>query len=154
MNRDVVDAFYRALADRDGEVMANSYHPDAVFEDPAFGVLSGPDAGDMWRMLCSSDTDLRLTHTIEEEAQDSVVTNWIAEYTFTTTGRAVRNDVTATMKFRDGKIIDHRDHFDFWKWSSQALGTPGKLLGWSPILKSKVRKTTTANLAKFQAKRT
>ena len=151
MSRDLVNSFYAALAAGDGETMANLYRPDSVFEDPAFGILNGTDAGDMWRMLCSGATDLRLSHTIISSADDVVVTNWIAEYTFKATKRPVRNDVTATMRFQDGKIVDHRDRFDFWKWSSQALGTPGRLLGWSPFLKARVRKTTAASLAKFQS---
>ena len=59
---DLVDAFYRALASRDGDAMAACYHEDIVFEDPAFGELKGKDAGDMWRMLCSSKTPLTVTY--------------------------------------------------------------------------------------------
>ena len=51
----------------------------------------------------------------------------------------------------DGKIIDHRDEFDLWKWSAQALGLPGKLLGWSPMVKSRIRSTTRSNLDAFRA---
>ena len=152
MNDDLVHRFYNALAERDGETMAQSYQPDSIFEDPAFGELSGADAGDMWRMLCASDTDLLVTHTILSSTDSTVVTNWIAEYTFTSTGRPVRNDITATMQIADGKIVDHRDEFSFWKWSSQALGVPGQLLGWTPFLQKKVQKTTHAALASFQRK--
>ncbi len=153
MSRDLANSFYAALAAGDGEKMANLYRPDSVFEDPVFGVLNGIDAGDMWRMLCSGATDLTLNHTIKSSSGDVVVTNWIAEYTFGATKRPVRNEVTATMRFQDGKIVDHRDQFDFWKWSSQALGTPGHLLGWSPFLRARVRKTTAASLASFQSKK-
>ncbi len=153
MSRDLANSFYSALAAGDGETMASFYRPDSVFEDPAFGILNGTDAGDMWRMLCSGGSDLRVSHTTMSSTGDTVVTNWIAEYTFGASKRPVRNDVTATMKIRDGKIVDHRDQFDFWKWSSQALGTPGRLLGWSPFLKAKVQKTTAARLAKFQSRK-
>ncbi len=153
MSRDLANSFYAALAAGDGETMANLYRPDTVFEDPAFGVLNGTDAGDMWRMLCAGGTDLTLDYTIKNSTGDVVVTKWIAQYTFGPTKRPVRNDVTATMRFQDGKIVDHRDQFDFWKWSSQALGTPGRLLGWSPFLRAKVQKTTAARLAKFQSRK-
>ena len=152
MSAELVTQFYSARADRDGEAMAKCYGDGAVFEDPAFGVLTGRDPGDMWRMLCSSDTDLSVTHTIVEATSTSAVTKWVAEYTFTATGRPVRNEVTATLKIVDGKIVDHRDDFDFWKWSSQALGAPGKFLGWTPLLKAKVQKTTRSSLDAFQAK--
>jgi ketosteroid isomerase-like protein len=151
VNNEVVDEFYASLARRDGDAMAACYHDDIVFEDPAFGQLTGRDPGDMWRMLCSGGTDLRVEHRILESTDPKVRTNWIATYTFSATGKQVRNDVEATMTFCDGRIVEHRDRFDMWKWSSQALGLPGKLLGWSPPLRAKVRRTARANLAAFQA---
>lgn len=151
MSTDIVNTFYTSLAQRDGDAMAACYSEDIVFEDPAFGELRGGDAGDMWRMLCSSDTDLALEHHILESSDTVIRTNWIATYTFTATGNKVRNDIEATMTFRDGKIVDHRDHFDMWKWSGQALGLPGKLFGWAPPLRAKVRSGALDSLAKFQA---
>lgn len=150
MSTGVVDTFYSSLAQGDGDAMAACYADDIVFEDPAFGELRGRDAGDMWRMLCSGATDLTVEHHILESSENVVRTNWIATYTFTATGNKVRNDIEATMTFRDGKIVGHRDRFDMWKWSSQALGVPGKLFGWSPPLRSKVRATALGNLATFQ----
>ena len=46
-----------------------------------------------------------------------------------------------------------RDRFDFWRWARQALGAPGWLLGWSPLLRNKVRATAAKNLARFMASR-
>lgn len=131
--------------------MVACYATDVVFEDPAFGELRGQDAGDMWAMLCEGGTDMTLEFTVLESTPTLVRTNWIAEYTFSATGNFVRNDVQATMKLSDGKIVDHRDEFDMWKWSSQALGLPGRLLGWSPMLRSKVRRTARGGLEQFQA---
>lgn len=148
---DLVDAFYRALASRDGDAMAACYHEDIVFEDPAFGELKGKDAGDMWRMLCSSKTPLTVTYTVGSTTDTSAEASWVADYTFSATDRKVRNEVTARMKLKDGKIVEHRDSFDFWKWSSQALGLPGKLLGWTPFLKGKVQSEGRKKLATFQA---
>ncbi len=151
MTEKLINTFYDGLAARDAEAMVSCYHDRVVFEDPAFGELQSKDACAMWRMLCSSDTDLRVRHTILDSSNSAATVNWIADYTFTSTGRSVTNDVTASLRFEDGKIIDHRDEFSFWKWSSQALGLPGKLLGWSPMLKSKVRSTTRSTLDKFLA---
>ena len=47
------------------------------------------------------------------------------------------------------RAATHRDRFSFWRWSRQALGLPGVLLGWSPSLKRKVRSTAAGNLKKF-----
>lgn len=151
MSAELVDRFYNALAARDAETMVSCYQDDVTFEDPVFGVLNGKDAGDMWRMLCANATDMTLTHTVNNATETAATASWVAHYTFSATNRPVRNDVTAKLTIEHGKIIDHRDDFDFWKWSSQALGTPGRLLGWTPFLKAKVRKTTAATLATFQA---
>jgi len=154
MITDVVEQFYSSFAQSDGDAMAACYADDIVFEDPAFGELRGRAAGDMWRMLCSSATDLTVEHRIVDQTKNIVHTNWIATYTFSATGNKVRNDIDAVMVFDDSKIVEHRDSFSMWKWSSQALGLPGKLFGWSPPLQKKVRSTAFGNLAAFQAAQT
>ena len=63
----------------------------------------------------------------------------MARYLFTQTGRTVVNDIQARFVIRDGLICQHDDSFDLWRWSRQALGLPGLLLGWSPLLQNKVR---------------
>lgn len=152
MAHDIVDRFYTGLAEGNGDKMVACYRDDVVFEDPAFGELRGEDACDMWRMLCERSTDLTLEHTVLESTDTTAKVNWIAEYTFST-GRPVRNDITATMQISDGLIVDHRDVFDLWSWSRQALGLPGVLLGWSPPMQKRIRSTARGNLARFQAKR-
>ena len=79
--------------------------------------------------------------------------HWDAHYRFSATGRIVDNSVDARFTFTpDGLIATHRDSFAFWTWSRQALGTPGLLLGWSPMLRKKVRATAAANLVNYLAR--
>lgn len=145
-----IERFYAAFGRRDGDTMAALYAPDASFEDPAFGRLSGAEAGDMWRMLTGRAEDL----TVELAEHDASSARWIATYTFTQTGRRVRNDVRATFRFDDdGQIVEHVDRFSFWTWSRQALGPAGLLLGWTPVLRGKVRQQARAGLDAFRAQR-
>ncbi len=153
MNPAIVDRFYTAFAERDSEAMAACYGDDVVFEDPVFGTLRGEDARDMWRMLCSGGTDLSVTHQVLRSTPTSATTAWVATYTFPSTGRRVRNEVTAVMALAGDTIVEHRDSFSVWAWSSQALGPLGRLAGWTPILRSRVRATSTASLRAFQARR-
>lgn len=37
--------------------------------------------------------------------------NWVANYTFSKTGKRVVNRIKAFMKLKDGKIIEHSDAF-------------------------------------------
>ncbi len=129
--------------------MAACYRDDVVFEDPAFGELRGEDARNMWRMLCGRATDLEIDHTIISAAHTDAQVNWVANYTFST-GRPVRNDIIATFHIEEGLIVDHRDDFDLWKWSRQALGLPGLLFGWSPPFQTKIRTTALAGLHRYQ----
>jgi ketosteroid isomerase-like protein len=150
--REVADRFYGAFARRDGAAMAACYAPDATFSDPVFPQLDGTGAGAMWRMLCERGADLVVTHRIESEDGDRVVVRWDADYTFSTTGKKVHNEITATLVVRGEHIVAHTDVFDFWRWSRQALGVTGWLLGWSGSLQGKVRSTAAGQLDKWRAK--
>ena len=148
-NLALIKRFYDAFDRGDGDTMAACYAPDARFSDPAFGELRGEQIGGMWRMLTSRATDLDVELAESDAGEDSGSARWIARYTFVRTGRPVVNDIRATFRFANGLIAEHDDEFDFHKWSRQALGTPGLLLGWTPLLRSKVRSTARADLEKF-----
>ncbi len=142
---DIVQRLYEAFDRRDGETMAACYAPDGHFRDPVFGDLTGAEAGAMWRMLTGRAEDLK----VELVEHDSNSAHWIAHYTFTQTGRQVVNDVHADIRVENGLIVDHVDRFSFWTWSRQALGAPGVLLGWTPMLRSKVGGTARKGLDEF-----
>ena len=131
--------------------MAACYAPDARFSDPVFPDLKGQEPGAMWRMLTRRADDLKLELLEHEADGDRGSARWVAHYTFTQTGRRVRNDVRASFRFAQGLIAEHRDDFDFHRWSRQALGTPGLLLGWTPILRASVRRRARAGLGEFMA---
>ena len=147
----LINEFYGAFQRLDAEAMVACYSDDVVFSDPAFGELRGRDAGDMWRMLTTRAKDFSLTFDQVRSDERTGSAHWVATYLFSATGNTVVNDIQARFVLRDGKICEHHDHFDLWRWSRQALGLPGLLLGWSPSLKRKVRSTAAANLKKFLA---
>jgi hypothetical protein len=131
--------------------MAACYAPEARFSDPVFPDLKGQEPGAMWRMLTGRADDLKIELLEHEADDDRGSARWIADYTFTQTGRPVTNDVRATFRFAQGLIAEHRDDFDFHRWSRQALGTLGMLLGWTPILRASVRRRARAGLDEFMA---
>ena len=148
---ELIDRFYAAFDRKDGDAMAASYAPDARFSDPAFGELRGEEPGAMWRMLTAQARDLSVE--LVERSADATTgsAHWIARYTFTQTGRPVVNDVRARFRFADGLIAEHDDAFSFHRWARQALGPPGLVLGWTPILRASVRKRARGNLERFMA---
>lgn len=133
--------------------MAECYHKDVVFRDPVFGELHGERAADMWRMLAARAKDLSVK--VSDVAADDQIgsARWFATYTFGRAGRRVRNDIEARFEFKDGKIVGHNDAFSLWKWSSQALGPTGMLLGWTPMVQARVRAEALRGLDDFVAKR-
>jgi ketosteroid isomerase-like protein len=145
-NAALITRFYEAFQRRDAAVMAACYHADARFSDAVFLDLHGPRAGAMWAMLCARGKDLRIEFTDVVADDPTGGARWEAWYTFSATGRSVHNRIVASFEFRDGLIVRHVDRFDFWRWSRQALGPVGTLLGWTPLLRGKVRATAARSL--------
>jgi uncharacterized protein len=147
----VIEELYGALNRHDGEAMARMYAPDGRFRDPAFGELSGAEAGDMWRMLTSRADDLQVELAEHSVDGDTGSARWIARYTFTRTGRPVVNDVLARFRFReDGLIAEHEDSFSMRRWVRQALGGPAGLALWLPPLNLLLRSRARRDLADFR----
>jgi len=152
-NAELIEAFYEAFRNKNGQAMADKYDKNATFEDPAFGVLKGDMIGRMWIMLTSRSKDLNINYTNIRADNNTGKCSWTADYTFSKTGRTVHNIVEATFTFKNGKILSHKDHFSFYKWSHQALGLPGILLGWTPFFQAKLQKTFRNVLDSFDPKR-
>lgn len=153
-NQQLIEEFYAGFAAGNAKTMASCYHKDVVFEDPAFGKLQGQDAIDMWEMLIEkSKGHMKIEFTDVQADELSGSAKWIATYTFSKTNRNVVNVIRASFAFKDGLIIKHTDKFDFWKWSKQALGLPGYLLGWSGIMQKKVRQNALQSLRHYQSKK-
>src|SRR5688500_14427759 len=127
--------FYDAFGARDGAAMAASYHPDARFSDEVFVDLRGDEIGSMWRMLCERGRDLEIALVDARSDDRQGEARWEARYTYSATGRRVHNVVSARFRFESGLILDHRDSFDFWRWTRMALGPAGVVLGWTPFLR-------------------
>ena len=151
-NEQVIRRFYTAFQQLDDATMLDCYSNDAIFSDPVFGILQGAELKAMWEMLCKSAKNFSLTFSDIQLLDDEYATcNWVATYTFSKTGRNVVNHIKAHMRIRNGKITEHTDKFDLWKWSRQALGIPGLLLGWSGFIQNKVHNNARKSLDKFMA---
>jgi ketosteroid isomerase-like protein len=157
-NAQTIERFYQAFSRLDGPAMAACYASDASFDDEAFSLRGRRQVGGMWRMLCDATrakgADVwRLTWRDVHADDTSGQAHWDAHYRFSATGRLVDNSIDSRFSFTpDGLIATQRDTFAFWTWSRQALGTPGLLLGWTPMLRKKVRATAAANLATYLAR--
>lgn len=151
--KNLIDTFYTAFSNLDAITMAACYHDDIVFEDPAFGVLRGEHAKNMWHMLCRSqkDKDFNVTYSEVKSNTTEGSAKWEAKYTFSKTGRKVHNKINAQFEFKDGLIIKHTDTFNLHKWAKQALGFKGLLIGNTSFFKKKLQQQTEALLNKFES---
>ena len=142
-NDSMILRFYEAFANGDARTMAECYHPQITFNDPAFGELQGEEVGKMWRLLIDrSRGGLKITYGNIQADENSGSADWRADYVFSATGRRVTNRIQAQFEFRDGLIIRHIDHFDLWRWARQAIGWKGWLLGWSGFFRNRLQKGT------------
>lgn len=146
----LVRRFYQAFAARDAGAMTACYHPEVHFRDEVFD-LHGAEASGMWRMLCHQSKGLRVQCERVETEGDLVHASWQADYTFGGK-RRVHNVIEARFRFRDGRIVEHVDRFDFHAWARQALGLSGALFGWTSWLRAKVQKKAYTRLQDFLAK--
>lgn len=149
-NTQLIETFYQAFGRRDSAVMNACYTEDVVFTDPVFETLRGDDARRMWRMLCRRAKDLKIEASGIEADDNQGRAHWVASYTFGGTGNYVVNRIDAAFVFRDGKIAQHTDQFDLYRWARQALGLKGVLLGWLPPVQAAVRKQAAEGLSKFK----
>ena len=154
MSRELITRFYAAFDLLDGESMQACYAPDAHFEDEVFSLDGAQRIGGMWRMLCDATrSGDREVWRIEVSDITERSAHWEVHYRFSATGRLVHNVIDAEFEFGpDGLIRRHRDRFGFWRWSRQALGTPGWLLGWTPFLRRQVQARANGNLERYLAR--
>ena len=149
MNEELIRKFYSCFQQKDWQGMQACYDDEITFSDPVFENLKGKRAKAMWHMLVSASTDLVIQFQGVKADANKGSGDWDAWYTFSRTGNKVHNIIHAEFEFRDGKFIRHTDTFNLTRWAGMALGLPGKLLGWTPFIHSKVRKTAQYSLEKF-----
>jgi ketosteroid isomerase-like protein len=146
----LLEDFYAAFQHKDYATMIGCYHSDIHFSDPVFTDLQGNRAKAMWHMLCERGKDLRISFDNIQADDNTGQAHWDAAYTFST-GRRVYNVIDANFAFKDGKIIEHTDSFDLWRWTRMALGPIGWFLGWNARLHERVRGTAVTQLNNFIA---
>ncbi len=146
----LISKFYTAFKNSDADAMVACYHPDVEFSDPVFPGLKGKRAKAMWSFLCQRKADpaSRWFENVRISG-DQGFAHWEAKYPFPLNGRPVHNKIDATFTFKDGKIVRHADHFDFWAWSRMAFGPVGWLLGWTPFFQKAVQKKLGLRLDEF-----
>ncbi|MFC7356994.1 nuclear transport factor 2 family protein [Jejudonia soesokkakensis] len=150
----IIEQFYEAFGELDAERMVEWYHPDITFEDPVFGILKGERAKNMWRMVCESQKGKNFTVKASniQYNKSTGTARWDEFYTFGKEGRKVHNCINARFTFKEGKIINHIDTFNLYRWSKQATGLKGFLVGWTAFFKKKIRSKVRKRLSDFEEK--
>jgi ketosteroid isomerase-like protein len=152
-NNDIITKFYTAFSNSDAKAMADCYHHEATFEDPAFGKLNHEEVVSMWTMLLErSKGNLKIEFKDVISSENSGSATWIATYVFSQTNRKVVNIIDAKFEFKEGLIVKHRDHFDIYKWSKQALGWKGFLLGRTAFMQNKIQQNAKKSLQNYMQK--
>jgi ketosteroid isomerase-like protein len=149
-NEQLIHKFYSAFAKADANIMCECYHNDIQFQDPAFGILHEKKVCQMWKMLIEKSKGNIKIDFYDIKADDYTGTaRWIATYNFSKTNRKVINEVHAEFHFLDGLIVKHTDYFNIWKWSKQAFGFKGLLMGWTGFMQKQIQKQAVASLNNY-----
>ncbi len=149
-NEQVIHRFYQAFQKLDYKTMQDCYRLDVVFSDPVFGLLQNGEPQAMWQMLCTRATDFTLTYGKIKLIDDEYAScEWVATYLFSASKRKIINKITAHVRIVDGKIIEHTDQFNLYRWARQAFGFSGILLGWTSWMQNKIRHNARASLKNF-----
>ena len=148
----VAERFYEAFMVRDHYTMGLLYAEHATFSDPVFPLLNARGARTMWKMLLTRAEDLGIEVKILEDSPTHASVDWVAHYTFGATGRPVVNRVHTEMALSNGRIVRQVDSFSLWRWSRQALGAKGWLLGWTPVVRDRIRAQAANSLREYARK--
>lgn len=132
--------------------MQAAYADNATFSDTVFNDLNAVQVRAMWEMLLKSGGEIRVEFKNVKATDTNGNAEWTAWYTFSKTGRKVVNRIRAEFVFENGKIVSHKDHFNFHTWARQALGLPGLLFGGTAWLHNKIRTAAKGNLEKFMGR--
>lgn len=147
--KELLEKFYTAFSKGDATTMNSCYHSEATFEDPAFGELDATKAKAMWEMLLGKKEESKFE--VSFDVLDDNNAKWKATYLYGPQKKKVINLVNSNFEFKDGLILRHKDDFDLWKWTQQALGISGYLLGWSGFMKNKIQDTTGKTLKQYMS---
>jgi len=151
-NHELINRFYSAFQKLDYTVMQSCYADETTFSDAVFLNLDSSETKAMWEMLCKRANNLVIDYTIISADDKTGTASWTATYIFTATGRKVTNHIKASFEFSNGKISKHSDKFSLYKWSQQAFGSTGLLMGWMPFFRNKVRTGAKSALHSFMGK--
>jgi hypothetical protein len=100
--------------------MGRCYDENACFRDIAFHLKGRKQICSMWHMICQGD--IRCTFEVIAADDSEGVVRLLDEYTFTDTGRHVRNPIESRFRFARGKILSQSDACDSRAWATMALG--------------------------------
>lgn len=149
-NEQLIQQFYTAFQNGDAPAMKQCYHSEIQFRDPAFGLLKGEQAAMMWKMLLErAKGNIKIEYTDTKADDTHGTAKWVAHYTFSQTNRKVVNHISAEFQLKEGLIYKHSDNFNVWKWSQQALGWKGLLLGWTGFFQQKIQEKALYSLKKY-----
>jgi hypothetical protein len=119
-NAILLERLFAALNRKDHEAMAACYHPKATFEDIAFALRGRREIHDMWRMICAGD--IQATFMVMHADDRAGLVSVVDDYTFSDTGRHVRNVIESRFTFQDQLILTHTDTCDPEVWAVMAMG--------------------------------
>ena len=128
-NGALLQRLFTALNEHDHAAMGFCYHKTekVLFHDIAFHLVEAKHILAMWHMICL--TDIRASFRVVDSTTTSARVKLIDDYTFSATGRRVRNEIESQFRLSDGLIVEHVDDCDAHLWAAMAFG---RVIGFLP----------------------
>lgn len=140
----VVNRFFESYQRSDWQSMARCYHDKASFSDPIYPDLREENIVYLWFSRLSKHQSIDLQYRVVFADERKAQVEWTAISPFN--GKAVKIEGLSTFALWDETIVRHVDEFSFVKWSRQAQGLKGWLLGGSRFYQARVQRSARSQL--------
>jgi hypothetical protein len=124
-NARLLEGLLTGLDQHDHVQMGACYVEDATFRDIAFNLHGRKKIHAMWHMICQPEgrtSDIHVSFKIVQADDLTAEVSLVDEYTFSSTGRPVKNVIVSRFRFENGLIVSQQDFCDPRAWAAMALG--------------------------------
>jgi hypothetical protein len=144
-----IETYFDAFSKGDYRTMRSLCDPKITFNDPVYTSLQGKSVFALHHFMAERRICPTITIRSISEKGNRVKVKWTNEYEYATYKTHISIDVRSIFHFEHTSIISQTDQYNLWKWSKMALGFTGTYLGWTPMFRSTLRRSSQQSLATF-----
>lgn len=146
----VIKAFYKAVNNRDTDLLRSVYATDIVYFDPQFEYLEGAKVMAMWRYIFEERTSLKINPcTVKDEGDGYFTCHHADSYLFTPKQRNIEMNAVSNFRIENDRIVEHSEAFSLHQWATKAYGGWASIIGWNRWYQQQIKNSARRNLLNF-----